>query len=339
MGSYRLLNKISVASMLLPLAALGQQRSVSQPFDSLSSTCEDLNQSIRRDIAGGQLEKAERAASAAAADEARPLQPLCAAQIFGDVAAAMQIAGRLKEAEAFAERALAYFDKSSPPDDPAYSVPLYVLAAVQLEEGMMGSARETFRRMQNIHASSPSTRALVHGIGAVLFEIEEKWDEAEAEYKAGAAAFASAGRENSGDTAVILTGLATLYLNEGRYGDALDAVQRALKTLDRANDTVPLDRIKALNLRGVIMGRQHQWREAEKDLFEAFCLVRRQPQVDPIEIEAVVANYATVLRKQHRKREAQSVLAWGAALRGHDPMSNQVVDVAELTPRPARKTK
>lgn len=339
MCSHRFLKNISVATMLLPLAALGQQRSAPQPFDNLSSTCEDLNQSIRRDIAGGQLEKAERAASAAVADDARPLQPTCAAQLFGDVATAMQIAGQLKEAEGFAVRALAYLDKSSTPDDPAYSAPLYVLAAVQLEEGRMGRARETFRRMQRIHTSAPSTRALVHGTGAVLFEIEGKWEEAETEYKKAAAAFASAGRENSGDTAAILTGLASLYLDEGRFGDALDTVQRALKTLDRASDAVPLDRIKALNLRGVIMARQDQWGEAEKDLFEAFCLVRRRPRVDPIEIEAVVANYATALRKQHRKREAQSVLAWGAALRGRDPTWNHIVDIAELAPKPARKAR
>lgn len=338
MGSYRFWDKISAAAMLLLLATLGQQRSVSQPFDSRSSTCEDLNESIRRDIAGGQLEEAEHAVSAVA-DEVKSVRPTCAALILGNVSAAMQIAGRLKEAEVLAVRALAYLDKGLPPDDPAYAVPLYVLASVQFEQGMTGRARETFRRMQRIHTNSPRASALMYGIGAFLSQIEGKWDEAEAEYKQAAAAFASAGKENSGDTAAILTGLATLYLNEGRYGDASKVVQQAIKTLDTASDAAPLDRVKALNLRGVILGRQRQWQDAEKDLFEAFRLVRSQPQADPIEIGAVVANYAAVLRRQHRKREAQSALAWGAALRGRDPMSNQIVDVTELAPRPARKTK
>src|SRR5262249_13390720 len=223
------------------------------------SVCDGAAQSIKRSIAAGALDEAERALRNLA-EESAGKGGRCAAALVGNVSAAMQAAGRLREALAWASKALAYLDlESYSPESPARAVPLYVIASVQLEQGMTGRARETYRKMQRIRDEIPNERFLVHGIGASLAQIERKWSEAESEYRLAAELLASSGKGRSADFASVLAGLATVYLNEGQASHALLVLDQALITLESATDAVLLDRIKLLNLKGVILGRQHRW--------------------------------------------------------------------------------
>ena len=310
-------------------------RSAAQFRRAPSSTCVDSHPLFVK-IVDPQPEQAEQVASALA-DELTRLPPVCAGLLLSKLAATLQISGRPKEAEAFAVRAITYFEKKLPPDDPVYLDPLQVLAGVRFEQGMIGKAREAFRRMQAVRAETPHARVLVHGMSAALLHVERRWKEAESEYEQTLAALTDAGKENTGDTAAVLNELAALYVEEHREQEALMTAERAMLVLNRARDAVPLDRIKVLTVRGVIRARQGQWREAEKDLCQAVFLARHESQVDPIEFGPLAANYAAVLRKVHRKREAQSMEAWGAALRGRNPTSNRIVDITELASKPHRK--
>src|SRR5262249_778818 len=146
---------------------------------------------------------------------------------------------------------------------------------------MTGRARETYRKLQRIRDETTNERFLVHGIGASLAQIERKWSEAESEYRLAAELLASSGKGRSADFASVLAGLATVYLNEGQASHALLVLDQALIMLESATDAVLLNRIKLLNLKGVILGRQHRWLEAERYLSEAFTLARRQSQTDP----------------------------------------------------------
>jgi tetratricopeptide (TPR) repeat protein len=193
--------------------------------------------------------------------------------------------------------------------------------------------------MQRISGATPGERSLIHATGAALSEIDGRWDEAESEFRQAAAALASAGREHSAESASLLAGLATVYVNEGHYPQALAIVDQGLKVLETATDAVPLDRIKFLNLRGVIMARQDRWREAEADFADAFSLARAQSQIDSLEVDGLVENYVATLRKAHRQRDAKSVLAWAATLHRSASGGNQIVDVTELLRSADRKAK
>jgi tetratricopeptide (TPR) repeat protein len=216
------------------------------------STCDAASEAIRRSIALGALDEAERAVRKLP-DQAIGAEARCAAALLGNVSAAMGAAGRLTESQALASKALTYLDRY-PPESPVRAVPLYVLASVQVEQGMTGRARETYRRMQRISGANPGERSLIHATGAALSEIEGRWDEAKSEYRQAATALASAGKERSAETAGLLAGLASVHVNEHQYLQALAVINQALTILETATDAVPLDRIKFLNLRGVILG-------------------------------------------------------------------------------------
>jgi uncharacterized protein HemY len=96
---------------------------------------------------------------------------------------------------------------------------------------------------------------------------------------------------------------------------------------------VPTDRIKLLHARAILYARQGEWRDAEEDLRSAISTASQITQLDPVTLQAVLADYAHVLRKNHRAREARSVEARAAALPTR-AITDTVVDLSELLPRP-----
>ena len=94
-----------------------------------------------------------------------------------------------------------------------------------------------------------------------------------------------------------------------------------------------MDRIKLLTVSAALHARQGEWREAEQDLSDAVSTADGEPQLTPAARAFLLANYAQVLRKNHRGREARLMEARAAALRGGGA-SDTVVDVSELLPKP-----
>lgn len=321
-----------IASLLASAQSLpessAQQHANPRQDPTGRSGCDRAKEAVERSLAIGERDRAKQVAGELA-DQATGKETPCVAGLLARVSAEMGAAGRLSEAQALALKALAYLDSYSP-ESPTRTVPLYVLASVQLEQGMTGRARETYRRMERIFGATPVERSLIHAIGAELSQIESRWEEAESLYRQAAVELASAGREHGAEFADLLAGLASVQANEGQYPQALAAVDQGLKILETATDALPLDRIKLLNLRGVILARQNRWREAEADFEDAFSLARAQSQIDSLELDGLVENYVASLRKAHRRQEANAVLAWAATLRRSISGSNQVVDVTEL---------
>jgi len=286
-----------------------------------------MNTLLSEQIAGGRLDDAKRSVDETLSQV--PIEPVCAGLLSNNLAAALQIAGRLDEARVFAERAIAQFQKSLAADDSAYLRPLQIIATVDLLQGMTGKAREVFRRMQAIRATDPSDRVLLLWISGSLLEREGRKQEAESALIAARAALSDAGRQNSADAASICGQLACLYLHERRYREAAAAVNTALSTLSLAGDVRPLDRIKLLDTRAAVCAHENRWPDAESDLAEAVSLAREQPKIDSVELRPLVKDYAYVLRKLHRK-EARSIEAWASALQSTNTASGQVVDLTEL---------
>jgi hypothetical protein len=96
---------------------------------------------------------------------------------------------------------------------------------------------------------------------------------------------------------------------EGRLDEARRTVDRSSVIYSRARDTTPIDRVKFLNLRGVLHARFREWQQSEQDLSDAASMMNRQPSVDPALHRLLLTNYSYVLRKRHRAREARSVKA------------------------------
>jgi len=241
----------------------------------------------------------------------------------------MGLTGRLVEAEVLEKRSLEILEKGYPPDHPVLLRPLESLAQIELEQRKIAKARETFQRLQSIPTERPSDRTVVHGLAAALLFIERRYREAEAEYLKSLRAWEESGRGQITDVAAVLDGLAVLYIADGRYREASRTLDRAIAILTSAKDAVATDWIKLFRARAELHVGQREWRDAEADLRAAISAAGRDTRVDPALLKSLLANYAYVLRKDHRGREARSIEARTAALQTYE-LDNGVVDISEL---------
>jgi tetratricopeptide (TPR) repeat protein len=316
-------------------SALGARYAVAQDVTrqtALSAACIEFNQTAMNHVAVGRLKDAESTLSAALADRASGSEQSCAWLTLHNLAFVMALSGRLAEAEVLGTRSLKILEKGYPPDDPVLLGPLQMLSMTQLEQRKVAKARETFHRLQSIPTKGPADRAIVHGLAGALLCAEGRYNEAEAEYFKAIGAWEHAGRGETTDVAAVLDGLATLYATDGRYREAGRILDRALAIVTSAKDAVPMDRIKLFRARAALHVRQGEWRQAEADLGSAVSMADRDTRLDPAVLKSLLAEYAHVLRKNHRGREARTIEARAAA-QTHG-LTDGVVDASELFPKP-----
>ena len=307
-------------------------------YVSSGADCAQLNETVVAQVAKGQLALAESMLSKAAASGLDRAGDRCAGFVLNNMAALLSIQGRIAEAEGYAERSLRILEAKYPPTDLTLLRPLSVLASTRFEQGKIAGAREAFRKMESIRAESPADRALVHEIGAVLLHAQGRKAEAESEYLLTFKAWEEAGCGDTANAGSVFNSLGALYVNEQRLEDARRAVDRALTIFSRAKDAVPMDRIKALHVMGVVQARQGAWQESEQTLSEALSMADREVWVEPVVLRSILVAYAYVLRKNHHGREARSIKARAAGIHG-DAARSAIVDVTELLaePEPAKK--
>jgi tetratricopeptide (TPR) repeat protein len=280
-------------------------------------------------LAIGRLKDAESTLSAALAAPASGSEQSCGWLTPHNMAIVMALSGRLREAEVLEKRSLKILEKGYSPDDPVLLRPLQSLAQIQYEQREIAKARETFQRLQSIRTERPADRAVFHGLAAALLYIEGRYHEAEAEYLKALGAWEEAGRGETTDVAAVLDGLANLYISSGQYHEAGRTLDRTLAILDTAKDAVATDWIKLFSSRTELHVRQGEWREAEADLAAAISAADRDTRLDPALLKSLLVDYAYVLRKNHRGREARTIEARAAAIKTRE-LTNRVVDVSEL---------
>jgi tetratricopeptide (TPR) repeat protein len=322
--------------MVMAGSAVGVRYAAAQDVTrqtALSAACIEFNQTAMNHVAVGRLKDAESALSAALADRANDSEQSCAWLTLHNLADVMALSGRLAEAEVLEKRSLKILEKGYPPDDPVLLRPLESLSQIQFEQWEIAKARETFQRLQSIPTERPADRAIIDSLAAALLYAEGRHHEAEAAYLKALVAWEEAGRGETPDVAAVLDGLATLYIVNGRYREAGRTLDRVLAILDTAKDAVPMDRIKLFRARAELHARQGEWREAEADLGSAISTADRDTRMDPAVLKSLLANYALVLRKNHRGREARTIEARAAALKTHE-LTNGVVDISELLAKP-----
>ena len=165
--------------------------------------------------------------------------------------------------------------------------------------------------------------------GALLQDVA-RYKEAEVEYFKAVAAQEEAGRGQTSDMAALLNMLTNLYIVDRRPDEACRVMERALAISAIVKDKVPNDQIKTFNSEAAIYIQRGEWRKAEEVLRSAISMADREMRLDPPALETLLVNYAYVLRKSHRGREARAVEARAATVhskRTTDP----VVDASELS--------
>ena len=313
-------------------SALGWRYAVAQDLTGhavLGAACIDLNQTAMNYIAVGRLKDAESTLSGALPDPTSGSEQPCGWLVLHNLATVMGLSGRLVEAEILEQRSLKILEKGYPPDDPFLLRPLQSLAQIQIEQREIAKARETFQRLQSIPTERPMDRATVHGLAAALLSTEGRYHEGEAECLKALGAWEESGLGETTDVAVILRGLATLYIADGQYREAGRTLDRAIAIATSAKDAVATDWIQLFSTRAELHVRQGEWGEAEADMGAAISAADGDTRLDPALLKTLLVSYAYVLRKNHRRREARSIEARAAALQTRE-LTNGVVDISEL---------
>jgi len=293
------------------------------------ATCIDLNQTIVDKLAIGRLAEAEALASRALTSVESRQAPSCLWMLLHNMANVKALSGRLAEAEALGEQSLKILDKIYPLDDRVRLRPLHLLWSVQFRQEERGKARETFRAMQLLRFERPQDRARLYSAAAAQMHAEAKLNEAEAEYHKALAAWSEAGRGDSADVSALLVELGTLQIDQGRFLEAGKSLDRALSIVQSARDAVPMDVINVLRIRAVLYAHQGQWQAAAEDQGSALSMADRDARLEPAEQKLMLDNFAHILRKAHRSKEARSIEARARTI-GLAASTNAVVDVSEL---------
>jgi Tfp pilus assembly protein PilF len=143
------------------------------------------------------------------------------------------------------------------------------------------------------------------------------------------------GHGDTAEAASVLVYVAAAYIEERRFEEARQALEKTLTMFSSAKDAVPMDRIRLFQIRAALYVKQRDWRHAADDLAGAISLAESEAHMDHTAYATLLTNYAIVLRKNHRGREAHAIGAQIADLR-HNPQSSATVDVTELLTNPKR---
>jgi hypothetical protein len=169
--------------------------------------------------------------------------------------------------------------------------------------------------MQRIPLQRAEQRALVHGAAAVLSHAQGRFTESESEFRSALVEWERAGKSSGAEVASLLDGLASLYISEERLDEAARVLDGALAALTTAPDTLPMDRIRLLQVRAALDQRKGNWCQAERNLEQALALAGAELRPDADLQVSMMTDYARLLRNHHQRREAHLVEQQVAALR------------------------
>jgi len=251
---------------------------------------------------------------------------VCLGFAAGDLAVILQRKGDMKGAERYAKQSVAAFDAAAPDYEPALVRPLQVLAQTYLAQQRFASAKEALARLERLPISSSRDRALQAGARGLIAANEQRWKDAEQEYRLAIGAWETAGEGNAISAVPELTNLALLYLNQRRLTDAEPLLERAWHIVDSAEDAGNEQRITVMTNLGVLYGKQSRWPAAAELLRKAMDIAGTVPEIGTTARRRLYETYAEVLRRCGQKGAAKALQAEADSLFPPDT-SSLTVDV------------
>jgi len=163
--------------------------------------------------------------------------------------------------------------------------------------------------MQSLRLDGPQDHARLYSAAAAQLHAEGQLKEAEAGYHRALAAWSEAGRGDTTDVSALLVELGTLQIEQGRFPEAGKWLDRALTSVQSAQDAVPMDLIHVLRIRAILNARQGKWQAAAEDQSSAMSISDRDARLDPAGQKLMLDSFAFILRKAHRSKGARLIEA------------------------------
>jgi tetratricopeptide (TPR) repeat protein len=297
-------------SLILGLAATagllnGSLRGEGETAIDRGQSCHELREAAMKTASRGTLNDVVNLLSPALSPEASQPDRTCAGVVLGQLASSMSVPDSV--AAIYAERSVRVLESAQGLDSPMLLHPLHTLAAALINLGKLTRARSVVRRMETIPSDRPEHKAMLHEITGMLLHLEDNPRQAEAEYQGALSAWKRAGRDRGMDAVVTLSYLSGLYLRSNRLDDAETVAEQAASIAATAPAAMPMDKANLLNLKGVIHMHRRKFSAAEHALRQAIAVAEHETGLDPVAFCSILRNYAEVLRKLGRRREASAV--------------------------------
>jgi tetratricopeptide (TPR) repeat protein len=273
-----------------------------------------------------------------------PTTPADAIIHWNDVATQLQEKGRFREAREAYQRAIEATENS--PVLPATRLRLQLnLASLYLEERAYTDADQLIRaaesQAQGISRDNPELARLFNVAGTLRL-IEGKLSSAEQKYREALAILDQARPEHTNELASALLNIASVQMRQGNYLEARGSFDRGIALLEASAETPKSQLIRALASRSTLEYLAKNWKDAERAAARALAMAETQYGSESPVVGEVLQNYALILDRLRRGKEARSYRRRARSLMSNGQSAfRPLIDITELeaSDRPAVHSK
>lgn len=218
-------------------------------------------------------------------------------------------AGKLREAEAWAKKAVALAEKEYGAEDPTYALTLHNLAIIYNRERDFARVEPAEKRALAIYEKTigPDNHVVAASLNDLLelYRAESRFADAEAAGERALAIDEKVLGPDNPDLDTVLFNLAGLYDDEGRYGDAERLFKRALAIDEKGRGVNDADVAGDLNDLAALYLDQGRYGDAEPLFERALAIRERARGPASAEVAQSLNNLAELYRAEDRLGDAE----------------------------------
>jgi tetratricopeptide (TPR) repeat protein len=222
-------------------------------------------------------------------------------------------AGQFVESEAAYRRALSLVEKNEGQASLDYAVLLSSLALLPTQPPVPEEQIKLLRNAiaTNARQGSAQKLAIVRGCLALILKNQKRYQEEESLLLDALAGLSSQPSPNPHLMGAFLNNLAMLRLEQGRNQESIDLQQKSIRVLEAALGQDHPSLVVPFNNLASTYFKEDHFSEASLTYQRAIDICRKTLGEDHLDCAVLLENYAVVLRKLGRKREARKADAAG----------------------------
>jgi tetratricopeptide (TPR) repeat protein len=237
-------------------------------------------------------------------------------ELHDSLAVAYSQAGQFKESEDEYRCELALIEKTEGQRSLYYA---FVLASMAILPTQTGNPEEVIALLREAIAANVRTGfiqsiTIIRECLAQILRKEKRYQEEEPLLLDALADLAKQKPENPALMGEVLTNLAVLRFDQRRYEESINLQEKSIRLWEMASGKEHPSLVVPLNDLGNDYARMGRFEDAAIAYQRALDICRKTPSEDRIEYAVLLQNYAFVLRKLGRRREAKKLETQGQTI-------------------------
>jgi tetratricopeptide (TPR) repeat protein len=254
-------------------------------------------------------------------------------QLHSALAGAYAETGRFLESEGEYRRALALVKRTEGPVSLNYAVLLASMAILPTQTGNREEVIALLREAiaANVRIGDSENITVVRECLAQILRKEKRYQEEEPLLLDAVTDLTKQKAENPALMAAALTNLGVLRFDQERYEESINLQEKSIRVWEMASGTVHPSLVAPLNGLAAAYVRVGRFDDADVTYQRAIDICRKTVGADPIEYAVLLKNYALVLRKLGRKREAKRMETQGQLIQRAVNRHNGIGSTIDVT--------